>query len=91
MRLRGAPLRDRKWDAMASAPLTVLQVNREARDELLPSYSSPSSARVICPGQPSAVLVNYEIDTLYFRVGIGCRINYDGVFKYLFEGAKTER
>jgi hypothetical protein len=63
-------VRYRRWEAMASTTLTLLQVNRETRYEFLPRYSSPFNPGKIGPCHSNSLLINYETDTIYFRTGI---------------------
>jgi hypothetical protein len=79
------PEQYRRWRAMASTILTLLQVNHEARYELLPRYSAPFSLRKLNPYHPAFLLINHEIDTLYFRVGEMSLFRREMFFQDLFE------
>jgi hypothetical protein len=81
---------NRKWSAMASSILTLLQINHEARNELLPRYSAPFSLRNLDPYSPAFLLINYEIDTIYFRVDVMAHISRDMFFEHIFEAAEGE-
>ncbi|KAE9380151.1 hypothetical protein N431DRAFT_325267 [Stipitochalara longipes BDJ] len=84
-------VRYRKWEAMASSTLTLLQVNREARYEFLPHYSSPFNPGGIEPYHPGSLLIKYETDTIYFRVGIMSYVLTPKLlWRDLCEGAEEE-
>jgi hypothetical protein len=55
---------------MASTILTLLQVNREARYGLMARYFSPFNLGSIDPYHSASLLINYETDIIYFRIGI---------------------
>ena len=59
-----------RWKALASTTLTLLQVNREARYEFLLRYSSPFNPSGIKPYHAKSLLINYQTDTIYFRVDV---------------------
>jgi hypothetical protein len=84
------PVQGRKWNAMASTILTLLQVNQEARCELLPRYSQPFSLRNLDPYSPAFLLINYEIDTIYFRVDVMAQISRNRLFEHIFQAAEGE-
>jgi len=84
------PVEYRQWDAITNATIPLLQVNREARYELLPRYSAPFSLLRICSPYPASLLISYEIDTLYFRVSVESHMPKEKLFEYVFDGAETE-
>lgn len=84
------PIEHRKWDAMASTILTLLQVNSEARYELLPRYSTPFPSRKIRPYYGASLLINYEIDIIYFRMSFMSHVPQKMLFQHVFEHAEVE-
>ena len=84
-------VRYRRWEALASSTLTLLQVNREVRYEFLPQYSSPFNPRGIEPYHPKSLLINYETDTIYVRVDIMSHALPPRLFwRDVCEGAEAE-
>jgi hypothetical protein len=84
------PIEHRKWDAMASTILTLLQVNSEARYEMLPRYSAPFPSRKFRPYYGTSLLISYEIDTLYFRMSFMSYVPRKTLFQHVFEDAEVE-
>lgn len=85
-----APVQYRKWNAMASTILTLLQVNREARYELLPRYPAPFACPTLGPYSPASLLLNYELDTVYFRIDLMTKVSREQFFAHVFGGAESE-
>jgi hypothetical protein len=84
------PVQDRKWNAMASNILTLLQVNREARYELLPRYPAPFAPRNLDPYSSASLLLNYELDTVYFRIDLMTEVSREQFFEHMFGNAESE-
>ena len=84
------PIEHRQWDSMASTIIPLLQVNREARFELLPRYFAPFSPQRVCPYYPTSLLINFEIDILYFRVSIESHMPKERLLEHVFEAAETK-
>ena len=84
------PVQFRKWIAMASNILTLLQVNREARYELLPRYSAPFNSQILSTHSPTSLLVNFDIDIIYFRASVASPMPRDRLFQTIFGAAEGE-
>jgi 2EXR family len=73
------------WIAFPTPKPTLLSVNRESRQTLLPYYAKPFQARRICPhlGMEN-LLFNYELDTLFINIGFRWMTHSTVLFTDLF-------
>ena len=75
---------------MASTILTLLQVNREARYELLPQYPAPFACPTLGPYSSASLLLNYKLDTVYFRIDLMTEVSRERFFEHIFGDAESE-
>jgi hypothetical protein len=85
-----AAVQYKKWNAMASTIPTLLQVNREARYELLPQYPAPFACPTLGPYSSASLLLNYKLDTVYFRIDLMTEVSRERFFEHIFGDAESE-
>jgi hypothetical protein len=80
-----------RWIAFPTLKPTLLSVNRESRQTLLPYYAAPFQALRICPRLGiESLLINYEIDTLFINIGFRWPTFLDVLFRHLFGSTFAE-
>jgi hypothetical protein len=58
-----------RWIVFPTSKPTLLSINQESRQILLPHYSSPFQSLRICPHLGiQSLLINYDVDTLFINI-----------------------